>query len=52
MLVIVGLSKEDGKGRHTLIGSTGTEERISCVIRGPDDSEIPGAALTSEMGQM
>lgn len=28
-----------------------TEEHISRVVRGSGDSEIPGAVLTSEMGQ-
>lgn len=43
--------QEKGKG-ETHVRFSRTEERISRVVRGSDDSEIPGAGLTSEMGQM
>lgn len=42
--------KEGGKG-ETHVRFSRTEERISRVVRGSGDSEIPGAGLTSEMGQ-
>lgn len=45
-----GEDKESGKG-ETHVRFTGTEERISRVVRGSSDSEIPGAGLTNEMGQ-
>lgn len=42
---------EGGKG-ETHVRFSRTEERISRVVRGSGDSEIPEAGLTSEMGQM